>query len=141
MKQSIVHIALVVRDYDEAIEFYTKKLNFELIEDTYQAEQDKRWVLISPPGSTGTSVLLARASKPVQEDFIGNQSGGRVFLFLNTDDFWRDYNDMVSKGIKFVREPSEADYGTVAVFEDLYGNKWDLLEFNENHPLAKKLSR
>ncbi|MGB3368565.1 MAG: VOC family protein [Acidaminobacteraceae bacterium] len=139
MKQSIVHIALVVRDYDEAIEFYTKKLKFELIEDTYQPSQDKRWVIISPPGSTGATILLARASKSVQEEFVGNQSGGRVFLFLNTDDFWRDYNDMISKGINFVREPMEADYGTVAVFEDLYGNKWDLLEFNENHPMAKRL--
>ena len=138
MKQSIMHIALVVRDYDEAIEFYTKKLNFELIEDSYQAEQDKRWVVVSPPNSTGTTILLAKASKPIQEDFIGNQSGGRVFLFLNTDDFWRDYNDMLSKGINFVREPMEADYGTVAVFEDLYGNRWDLLELNDNHILAER---
>ena len=122
MKQSIVHIALVVRDYDEAIEFYTKKLNFTLIEDTYQPEQDKRWVVVAPPGSSGTTLLLARASKTEQESFIGNQSGGRVFLFLNSDDFWRDYNDMVSKGIEFVREPKEQPYGTVAVFKDLYGN-------------------
>ena len=128
MKQSIVHVALVVRDYDEAIEFYTKKLNFELIEDTYQPEQDKRWVVVSPPGSNGVTLLLARASKPEQEPFVGNQVGGRVFLFLNTDDFWRDYNDMKAKGIKFVREPKEQEYGTVAVFEDLYGNLWDLLE-------------
>ena len=102
MKQSIVHIALVVKDYDEAIDFYTQKLKFELIEDTYQPEQDKRWVVISPPGSKGTTLLLARASKPEQEPFIGNQTGGRVFLFLNSDDFWRDYKDMKSKGIKFV---------------------------------------
>ncbi|NQT60513.1 MAG: VOC family protein [Bacteroidetes bacterium] len=127
-KQSIIHIALVVRDYDEAIEFYTKKLDFELIEDTYQPEQDKRWVVVSPPGSTGVSILLARASKPEQELFIGNQTGGRVFLFLNTDDFWRDYHEMVQKGITFVREPKQQEYGMVAVFEDLYGNKWDLLE-------------
>lgn len=138
MKQAIVHIALVVRDYDEAIQFYTQKLNFELLEDTYQPEQDKRWVVVSPPGSTGTTLLLARASKAEQEDFIGNQSGGRVFLFLSTDDFWRDYNDFVSKGIKFVREPKEADYGTVAVFEDLYGNLWDLLGLNGAHPLARR---
>jgi len=105
MKQSIVHIAIVVKDYDEAIEFYTQKLNFELIEDTYQPEQDKRWVVVSPPGSNGVTLLLARASKPEQEPFIGNQSGGRVFLFLNSDDFWRDYNNMKSKGIEFVREP------------------------------------
>ena len=104
MKQSIVHIALVVRDYDEAIAFYTEKLHFTLVEDTYQPEQDKRWVVVSPPDSSGTTLLLARASKPEQEPFIGNQTGGRVFLFLNTDDFWRDYNEMVSKGIKFVRD-------------------------------------
>lgn len=139
MKQTIVHIAIVVRDYDEAIEFYTEKLNFELIEDTYQPEQDKRWVVVAPPGSQGTTILLARASKPVQEPFIGNQAGGRVFLFLNSDDFWRDYNDMVAKGIKFVREPKEADYGMVAVFEDLYGNLWDLLQLNPDHPIAKRI--
>ncbi|MEP1097680.1 MAG: VOC family protein [Cyclobacteriaceae bacterium] len=138
MQQSIVHIALVVKDYDEAIAFYTEKLHFELIEDTYQPEQDKRWVVIAPPGSSGTTILLARASKPIQEDFIGNQAGGRVFLFLNTDDFWRDYKDMVAKGIEFVREPKEADYGTVAVFKDLYGNLWDLLELKEDHPIAKR---
>ena|SRR5690349_4773020 len=127
MKQAIAHLALVVRDYDEAIDFYTKKLHFTLIEDTYQSEQDKRWVVVSPPGSTGTSLLLAKASKPEQKAFIGNQTGGRVFLFLNTDDFWRDYHDMVSKGIAFVREPKEEAYGTVAVFADLYGNLWDLI--------------
>jgi catechol 2,3-dioxygenase-like lactoylglutathione lyase family enzyme len=128
MKQSIVHVALVVRDYDEAIEFYTKKLKFRLVEDTYQPEQDKRWVVVAPPGSEGTSVLLARASRPEQEPFVGNQTGGRVFLFLNTDDFWRDYSDMVSLGITFVREPRTEPYGTVAVFKDLYGNLWDLLQ-------------
>ena len=124
MKQSIIHIALVVRDYDEAIEFYCQKLHFTLIEDTYQPEQDKRWVLVAPPGSSGTQLLLARAAKPEQEPFIGMQTGGRVFLFLRTDDFWRDYNEMVSVGIKFVRIPRPASYGTVAVFEDLYGNLW-----------------
>lgn len=139
MKQSIVHIALVVRDYDEAIEFYTKKLNFELIEDIYQPEQDKRWVVISPPNSVGTTILLARASKQEQERFIGNQTGGRVFLFLNTDDFWRDYNEMISKGIEFIREPKKADYGTVAVFKDLYGNLWDLLELNPEHPISRRM--
>ena len=138
MKQSIVHIALVVRDYDEAIAFYTEKLNFTLIEDTYQPEQDKRWVVVAPPGSTGTTLLLARASKPEQEPFIGNQSGGRVFLFLHTDDFWRDYNNMVAGGIRFVREPKQAEYGTVAVFADLYGNLWDLLELNSDHPIAQR---
>jgi catechol 2,3-dioxygenase-like lactoylglutathione lyase family enzyme len=141
MKQSIVHIALVVRDYDEAIEFYTKKLSFTLVEDTYQPEQDKRWVMIAPPGSTGTTLLLARASKPEQEPFVGNQSGGRVFLFLNSDDFWRDYNDMTVKGIKFVREPKEQPYGTVAVFEDLYGNLWDLLQLNDDHALQNFKTR
>jgi catechol 2,3-dioxygenase-like lactoylglutathione lyase family enzyme len=138
MKQDIIHIALVVRDYDEAIEFYTKKLHFTLLEDTYQPEQDKRWVVISPPNSKGTTILLARASKPEQIDFIGAQSGGRVFLFLNTDDFWRDYNDMVSKGIEFVRPPKEADYGIVAVFKDLYGNLWDLLELHEDHHISQR---
>lgn len=128
MKQSIVHVALVVKDYDEAIAFYTEKLDFTLVEDTYQPEQDKRWVVVAPPGSEGTTLLLARASKPEQEAFVGNQSGGRVFLFLNSDDFWRDYENMRARGIKFVREPKEQDYGTVAVFEDLYGNLWDLLQ-------------
>ena len=139
MKQSIVHVALVVRDYDEAIEFYTKKLNFTLMEDTYQAEQDKRWVVVAPPGSIGTTLLLARASKAEQKPFVGNQSGGRVFLFLNTDDFWRDYNEMIAKGIMFVREPKKEIYGTVAVFEDLYGNLWDLLELNDDHPISKRV--
>lgn len=139
MIQSIVHIPLVVNDYDEAIDFYTKKLKFNLIEDTYQPEQDKRWVVVSPPGSNGTAILLARASKEEQMSFIGNQTGGRVFLFLGTDDFWRDYNDMVAKGIEFVREPQEQDYGTVAVFKDLYGNLWDLLQFRENHPMFKRV--
>ena len=138
MKQSIVHIALVVRDYDEAIEFYTKKLAFTLIEDSYQPEQDKRWVVVSPPGSVGTTLLLAKASKLEQESFIGNQSGGRVFLFLNTDDFWRDYNEMVRKEIKFIREPKQAPYGWVAVFEDLYGNLWDLVEFNDAVPTLQR---
>jgi len=136
MKQSIVHIALVVKDYDEAIDFYTKKLHFDLLEDSYQPEQDKRWVVVAPPGSNGTTILLARASKPEQEPFIGNQCGGRVFLFLNSDDFWRDYRDMCARGIKFVREPEEQEYGMVAVFEDLYGNRWDLLQLNDDHPLS-----
>lgn len=138
MKQSIVHVALVVKDYDEAIAFYTQKLNFELIEDTYQPEQDKRWVVVSPPGSGGVTLLLARASKPEQLSFIGNQTGGRVFLFLNTDDFWRDYHDMIAKGIKFVREPKKQAYGMVAVFEDLYGNLWDLLELDRDYPISKR---
>jgi len=139
MKQSIVHVALVVRDYDEAIEFYTSKLDFALVEDTYQAEQNKRWVVVSPPGSTGTTLLLAKAATGEQERFIGNQTGGRVFLFLNTDNFWRDYDRLVLRGVNFVRAPKETEYGIVAVFEDLYGNRWDLLQLNEDHPIAKRM--
>jgi catechol 2,3-dioxygenase-like lactoylglutathione lyase family enzyme len=131
VKQSIIHVALVVRDYDEAIEFFCQKLHFQLVEDVYQPEQDKRWVVVAPPGASGTSLLLARASTPEQEQFIGRQTGGRVFLFLGTDDFWRDYGEMLSEGIKFIREPKEAPYGTVAVFEDLYGNLWDLVELEQ----------
>jgi len=138
VRQNIVHIALVVKDYDEAIDFYVNKLSFELIEDTYQSEQDKRWVVVAPPNSSGVTLLLAKASKPEQNDFVGNQAGGRVFLFLNTDDFWRDYEYMKSVDIKFIREPKEQDYGVVAVFEDLYGNLWDLLQLNSDHPLAMR---
>ena len=130
MQQRIAHVALVVADYDEAIAFYTKKLHFTLVDDTYQPAQDKRWVVVAPPGGNGgTTLLLARASNPEQAQFVGNQSGGRVFLFLQTDDFWRDYNEMSAAGIKFVRPPSEQDYGIVAVWEDLYGNRWDLVEY------------
>jgi len=136
MKQSIAHVTLVVRDYDEAIEFYTGKLGFRLVEDIYQPEQDKRWVVVAPPGDSYTTLLLARASSPEQESFIGNQSGGRVFLFLKTDDFSSDYEAMLANGIKFVREPKVADYGTVAVFEDLYGNLWDLIEYDSGHPMS-----
>lgn len=134
MKQSIGLIALIVKDYDEAIAFYTQKMNFNLIEDNYQPEQDKRWVVIAPPNTTGTQILLAKASTKNQEQAIGNQSGGRVFLFLNTDDFWRDYNEMTSKGITFIRAPKKEIYGTVAVFKDLYGNLWDLLELTSKQP-------
>jgi catechol 2,3-dioxygenase-like lactoylglutathione lyase family enzyme len=130
MNQSIALMALVVRDYDEAIDFYTNKLGFVLVEDTYQPEQDKRWVVVKPPGEGGASLLLARASSPHQQEFFGNQAGGRVFLFLQTDDFWRDYHRMLGVGIKFVREPKEAPYGVVAVFEDLYGTLWDLVQFS-----------
>jgi catechol 2,3-dioxygenase-like lactoylglutathione lyase family enzyme len=133
VKQSIIHVALVVRDYDEAIAFYCDKLHFRLVEDTYQPEQDKRWVVVAPPGSNGTQLLLARASTPEQEAFIGNQAGGRVFLFLRTDDFWRDYREMLTNGIAFVREPKVAPYGTVAVFEDLHGNLWDLVELKNDN--------
>ncbi|KAF7764674.1 hypothetical protein PCIT_b0720 [Pseudoalteromonas citrea] len=141
MKQNIMHIALVVDDYDDAIDFYVNKLQFELVEDTYQVEQNKRWVVVAPPNSTGTALLLAKASKPRQKSFVGDQAGGRVFLFLNTDDFWRDYNRMVSIGIKFTRSPAVQDYGTVAVFEDLYGNLWDLLQLNDDHPMVKRVGR
>ena len=128
MKQSLLHVALVVRDYDEAIDFFTGKLGFTLVEDRYVPEQDKRWVVVAPPGSTGTSLVLARPSNPGQEAFIGNQTGGRVTFFLGTDDFRRDYERMLAAGIRFVREPKVEPYGTVAVFEDLYGNLWDLVE-------------
>jgi catechol 2,3-dioxygenase-like lactoylglutathione lyase family enzyme len=138
MPQALVHIALVVRDYDEALDFYLNKLNFELIEDTYQPEQDKRWVVVAQPGGQGATLLLARAATPEQAAFIGNQAGGRVFLFLNSDDFWRDYNAMLARSIRFVREPKQADYGMVAVFEDLYGNRWDLLQLNAEHPIARR---
>lgn len=127
MKQKIAHIALVVEDYDEAIKFYTKKLDFILLEDTILSEE-KRWVLIAPPGAKESCLLLAKAANEEQRKSIGNQSGGRVFLFLFTDDFWRDYHKMVDRNIKFLRPPKEEEYGTVAVFEDLYGNLWDLLE-------------
>lgn len=131
MHQSLAHIALVVRDYDEAIAWFVGKLGFTLVADEYQPEQDKRWVVVAPPGSPpgAASLLLARAATPEQEAFVGNQAGGRVFLFLRTDDFHRDHAAMTSKGVRFVREPKRAPYGTVAVFEDLYGNLWDLIEF------------
>lgn len=128
MNQRIAHVALVVREYDEAIAFFSEKLGFTLVEDTYIPEQDKRWVLVAPPGGMGTQVLLARASDDAQRAAVGAQTGGRVFLFLYTDDFWRDYERMVERGVRFVRPPTEHPYGTVAVFEDLYGNRWDLLQ-------------
>ncbi len=128
MRRNIVHIALVVNDYDEAIKFYVEKLNFTLIEDTVQSET-KRWVLVAPRGSDGCCLLLAKGVGEEQRSRIGNQTGGRVFLFLKTDDFWRDFKNMQSQGITFVREPKNEEYGTVAVFEDLYGNLWDLVEF------------
>ena len=130
MKQSIVHIALVVDDYDEAIEFYTEKLNFTLVEDTAQSET-KRWVLVAPRGAGECCLLLAKGVGEEQRSRIGNQTGGRVFLFLKTDDFWRDYENMQARGVNFVREPKDEEYGTVAVFADLYGNLWDLIEYKE----------
>ena len=131
MLQTIAHITLVVRDYDEAIRFFTQTLGFDLIEDSPSKDRqgrDKRWVLIAPHGSRGTQILLAKASNEEEADRIGNQTGGRVFLFLYTDNFWRDYNAMRAKGVKFTREAKEEKYGTVAVFEDLYGNQWDLMQ-------------
>lgn len=132
MKQHLAHISLVVKDYDEAIEFYTKKLDFVLLEDT-QLDDLKRWVIIAPPGAKECGLLLARAANDEQISRVGNQTGGRVFLFLFTDDFWRDYNKMVSRKINFVRPPTEYEYGTVAVFEDLYGNLWDFIQPNEKN--------
>ena len=128
MNQSLGLIALVVRDYDEAIAFYVGTLGFTLAEDSYVAEQDKRWVVVAPPGGGGARLLLARAVNSDQATRIGNQTGGRVFLFLYTDDFWRDFRAYKERGVTFVREPSEQPYGTVAVFQDLYGNLWDLVQ-------------
>ena len=131
MPQSLAHIALVVRDYDEAIAWFTQTLGFALVADEYQPEQDKRWVLVAPAGAPegATTILLARASSSEQEAFIGNQAGGRVFLFLATGDFDRDYEAYRARGVRFVREPATHAYGKVAVFEDLYGNLWDLVQF------------
>jgi catechol 2,3-dioxygenase-like lactoylglutathione lyase family enzyme len=129
--QTIGYVALVVKDYDAAINFYVDTLGFALVEDTYVPAQDKRWVLIAPPGSSATKLLLARAVNDEQSSRIGNQTGGRVFLFLHTDDFWRDFNAYRAKGVEFVREPKDEPYGTVAVFKDLYGNLWDLLQLKQ----------
>ncbi len=131
MTQKLGYIALVVRHYDEAIKFYTQSLGFQLVEDT-DLGCGKRWVRIRPRGSAGTDLLLAKAVNPEQASRIGNQTGGRVFLFLHTDDFWRDYRAMTERSVKFVRPPSQESYGTVAVFEDLYGNQWDLLELKHS---------
>jgi catechol 2,3-dioxygenase-like lactoylglutathione lyase family enzyme len=132
VQQRLNHIALIVRDYDEAITFFVNLLDFQLISDEYQPEQNKRWVVVAPPGCgcDGTSILLAQASNEEQAKAIGNQSGGRVFLFLETDDFDRDFMKMTAKGIRFIREPATQAYGKVAVFEDLYGNLWDLVQSN-----------
>jgi catechol 2,3-dioxygenase-like lactoylglutathione lyase family enzyme len=127
MYQRIAHIALVVKDYDEAIAFYTQKLDFDLLEDT-QLSEEKRWVRVAPKGAKECCLLLAKAANETQAGFVGNQSGGRVFLFLYTDNFWRDYEKLKSREIKFIRPPQAFDYGTVAVFEDLYGNLWDFIE-------------
>src|ERR1700741_1047706 len=127
MPQTLAHVAVVVRNYDEAIAFYTSVLGFHLLEDT-DLGAGKRWVLVSPPGSSGTNVLLAQAATPEQISRIGNQTGGRGFLFLHTDDFWRDYRTLTSRNVEFARDPKEEPYGTVAVFRDLYGNLWDLIQ-------------
>lgn len=132
MNQRIGHIALVVKEYDEAVEFYTQKLDFKLLEDT-KLSAEKRWVVVAPPGAVECSLLLTKAANEEQSKFIGNQTGGRVSLFLFTDDFWRDYVKMMDRNIKFVRQPKEEEYGIVAVFHDLYGNMWDLLEPNEKN--------
>ena len=128
--QHLGMVSLVVRDYDEALAFYVGKLGFRLVEDSFVPEQNKRWVVVEPPGAAGrgAKLLLARGSNPEQESRVGNQTGGRVFLFLYTDDFWRDFNAYKSRGVEFAREPSEAPYGTVAVFRDLYGTLWDLVQ-------------
>lgn len=131
MTQKIARIALIVNDYDEAISFYTKKLGFTLMEDTRLSET-KRWVVVAPPGNDGCALLLAKAADDLQQTRIGNQTGGRVFLFLYTDNFKRDYSSMIANGVRIVRPPKEEDYGTVAVFEDLYGNLWDLIEPSHN---------
>lgn len=128
MKQTLGLVALVVREYDEALAFYVGVLGFRLVEDTYIPQQEKRWIVIAPSGSTGSQILLARAVGEEQSSRIGNQTGGRVFLFLDTDDFWRDYRAYQAKGVVFVREPKEEPYGTVAVFKDVYGNQWDLVQ-------------
>jgi catechol 2,3-dioxygenase-like lactoylglutathione lyase family enzyme len=127
MPQILAHVAVVVRNYDKAIAFYTNVLGFQLLEDT-DLGAGKRWVLVAPAGSSGTSVLLAQAATPEQISRIGNQTGGRVFLFLHTDDFWRDYRTLISRNVEFARDPKEEPYGTVAVFKDLYGNLWDLIQ-------------
>ncbi|HXS91433.1 MAG TPA: VOC family protein [Steroidobacteraceae bacterium] len=132
MKQTIGYVSLVVRDYDEAIKFYVETLDFVLIEDTLVESQNKRWVLVAPPGSAECRLLLARAVGQEQESRIGNQTGGRVFLFLHTDDFWRDFRRYRERGVVFIREPKEESYGTVAVFRDLYGNLWDLLQLRRD---------
>ena len=139
MIQSIVRISLIVKDYDEAIDFYTKKLHFTVVEDDYIPEKDKRWVVIAPPGSHGTAMVLSKASEPDQTAFVGNQTGGGVLLFLGTDDFWRDYHEMKENGVEFVSEPKETPYGTVAVFKDLYGNLWDFIQFPEEHPMYQRV--
>lgn len=131
MRQSIAHVALVVRDYDEALAFYVDILGFRLIEDSPVPEQGKRWVVVAPPGSNESTLLLARAANDTQAAFVGNQTGGRVFLFLRTDDFRRDYERYRAAGVRFVEEPREEAYGTVVVFEDLYGNRWDLVQYSE----------
>ena len=143
MKQTLGLVSLVVRDYDEALAFYVGKLGFRLVEDSFVPEQNKRWVVVEPAGAggQGSKLLLAQASKPEQVTRIGNQTGGRVFLFLYTDDFWRDFEAYKAQGIEFVREPSEAPYGTVAVFKDLYGTMWDLVQLKHGGCRVRKVGK
>jgi catechol 2,3-dioxygenase-like lactoylglutathione lyase family enzyme len=131
MQQSIINVTLVVCDYEEAIEFYTQVLGFNLMEDTDMGN-GKHWVRVSPPGNSGTCLLLAQAANAEQASRIGNQTGGRVFLFLQTDDFWRDFPTLKARGLHFIEEPREEPYGVVAIFEDLYGNRWDFIQYTEN---------
>ncbi len=138
MPQSILHVSLLVKDYDEAIAFYRDKLNFELIEDT-RLSAEKRWVVIAPPGNSAMSLVLAKAQTPEERRQVGMQAGGRVFLFLHTDNFQRDYEQIQKNGVEFTRESETFDYGTVAVFADLYGNQWDLLEPSSNHAMYSRL--
>lgn len=137
--QDIAHVAMVVDDYDKAIRFFVDKLDFEVLEDSYQEKQNKRWVVIAPPHSKGATILLAKAKNEMEEKSIGMQTGGRVFLFLATDDFERDYQKYVERGVEFVRQPKTDQYGIVAVFKDLYGNLWDLVEFPKDHPMGIRL--
>ena len=139
MPQTIAHVSLVVDDYDKAIDYYTEVLGFELLEDIDEPEQNKRWVTIAPPHSNGISLVLSKALNAQQQKSIGNQAGGRVFLFLHTDDFSRDYKNYCAKGVKFIREPVQQVYGMVAVFEDIYGNRWDLLQLTEEALVKKGL--
>ena len=132
VKQSLLHVTYLVREYNEAIEFFTQKLGFRLVEDRYVPEQDKRWVLVAPPGTQGCSLLLARASTSEQVSRVGQQTGGRVAFFLGTNDFWRDHKRMISAGVVFREKPREEAYGVVAVFEDLYGQAWDLIELKKH---------
>jgi catechol 2,3-dioxygenase-like lactoylglutathione lyase family enzyme len=139
MPQSLAHVTFLVRDYDEALAFFTESLGFRVVEDS-PLPGNKRWLVVAPPGSRSTNLLLAQAATPEQQEQVGHQAGSRVFLFLHTDDFWRDYRLMQAANVKFLEQPRDESYGTVAVFEDLYGNKWDLLQPGDAVP-ARALPR